>query len=52
MLNGKAMIAILTLRHFRPNVKVKLDLFNYATKTDFKKHKRSWYIKIWLKILI
>ena len=36
MLNRKATIAILTLRPFGPNAKVKLDLFNYATKADFK----------------
>ena len=28
-------------KYFRANVKVELDLSNYATKTDFKKYSRS-----------
>ena len=28
-------------KSFRANVKVELDLSNYATKTDFKKYSRS-----------
>ena len=29
---------------FRGDINVKIDLSNYATKTDFKKSYRSWYV--------
>ena len=36
MLNGKAMIILPIPNSLGANVKVELDLFNYATNTDLK----------------
>ena len=32
--------------HSKNEIKVDLNLFNYATKSDLKKHNRCYYIKI------
>ena len=31
-------------KNFGGNVKIELELYNYATKTDFKNATESWYI--------
>ena len=48
MLNVKATITRLIAakpKSLGANVKVVLDLSNYATKTDLKKYNRCWYIR-------
>ena len=62
MLNRKATIVLIIVwfikktiqmseyfpepKSFVGRMKVELDLSNYATKVDFKKYNKCWYIKI------